>query len=308
MRSFNTVCVASLAFLWAPLLQSARWDQEASRILLLVPLPAPPLPWPHSGQVVITGAGGVGFAYAENSWTVVMMSWSVMSWLLHTAAKALQEPPMEGLQTKCDVSDSFQVCRKTCRVCRRDRTVGYWINSKLWTAVAVLWWCPRSVKLSWSWSLDGNSSLYQGCRCWSHGSWVSTSGILRCQHGYCPTLLTIILVFLPRLLGNWSHFSNLRKWSQGELAPWIRVLWTTKRGLPQLTDSLVKGIRRRCSGYPRGNCWKIMVHNLSPGMVFTKLSTILELRKFPFGVFGSARRLLWPCSKRFCPSTPTAEA
>ena len=65
----------------------------------------------------------------------------------------------------------------------------------------------------------------------------------------------------------------------------------TKRGLPQLTDSLVKELTVGVPGFevekPAGtvNC-----HTLSPGMVFTQLlldDSTPELRKFPFGVLAA---------------------
>jgi chlorophyll(ide) b reductase len=65
----------------------------------------------------------------------------------------------------------------------------------------------------------------------------------------------------------------------------------TKRGLPQLTDSLVKELTTGVPGFevpkPAGtvNC-----HTISPGMVFTKLlldDSTPELRKFPFGVLAA---------------------
>ena len=93
----------------------------------------------------------------------------------------------------------------------------------------------------------------------------------------------------------------------------------TKRGLPQLTASLVKEIDEGVQGYEKKKTkGTIQVHSLSPGMVFTKLLlddstpgmyrnylgslfsklpphsselTVLfcptELRKFPFGVLAA---------------------
>lgn len=65
----------------------------------------------------------------------------------------------------------------------------------------------------------------------------------------------------------------------------------TKRGLPQLTDSLVKEIDEGVQGYEKVKTpGKVQVHNLSPGMVFTKLlldDSTPELRKFPFGVLAA---------------------
>jgi len=65
----------------------------------------------------------------------------------------------------------------------------------------------------------------------------------------------------------------------------------TKRGLPQLTASLVKELDEGVQGQTKKNYpGKILVHNLSPGMVFTKLlldDSTPELRKFPFGVLAA---------------------
>lgn len=61
--------------------------------------------------------------------------------------------------------------------------------------------------------------------------------------------------------------------------------------MPQLTDSLVKELDEGVQGYPKTETpGKIMVHSLSPGMVFTKLlldDSTPELRKFPFGVLAA---------------------
>ena len=65
----------------------------------------------------------------------------------------------------------------------------------------------------------------------------------------------------------------------------------TKRGLPQLTESLVRELDEGVQGYAKKvTPGKVQVHNLSPGMVFTKLlldDSTPELRKFPFGVLAA---------------------
>jgi chlorophyll(ide) b reductase len=65
----------------------------------------------------------------------------------------------------------------------------------------------------------------------------------------------------------------------------------TKRGLPQLTDSLVRELEEGVQGYEKKvTPGTIQVHSLSPGMVFTKLlldDSTPELRKFPFGVLAA---------------------
>ena len=78
---------------------------------------------------------------------------------------------------------------------------------------------------------------------------------------------------------------------KGGGTPGYACYGATKRGLPQLTDSLVKEIDVGVQGYPKKKTkGKIQVHNLSPGMVFTKLlldDSTPELRKFPFGVLAA---------------------
>ena len=65
----------------------------------------------------------------------------------------------------------------------------------------------------------------------------------------------------------------------------------TKRGLPQMTDSLVQELTKGVPGYdiPQ-TAGEVCVHTLSPGMVFTDLlldDSTPELRKFPFGVLAA---------------------
>merc|ERR1712060_268483 len=65
----------------------------------------------------------------------------------------------------------------------------------------------------------------------------------------------------------------------------------TKRGLPQLTDSLVKELDVGVEGYEKKTTpGKVLVHTLSPGMVFTRMlldDSTPSLRKFPFGVLAA---------------------
>ena len=78
---------------------------------------------------------------------------------------------------------------------------------------------------------------------------------------------------------------------KGGGTPGYACYGATKRGLPQLTDTLVKELDVGVQGYPKKKTkGKIQVHNLSPGMVFTKLlldDSTPELRKFPFGVLAA---------------------
>ena len=78
---------------------------------------------------------------------------------------------------------------------------------------------------------------------------------------------------------------------KGGGTPGYAAYGATKRGLPQLTDSLVKELTDGVPGFdvpkPAGD---VRVHTISPGMVFTKLlldDSTPELRKFPFGVLAA---------------------
>ena len=89
-----------------------------------------------------------------------------------------------------------------------------------------------------------------------------------------------------------SHiFNTVGSGVKGGGTPGYACYGATKRGLPQLTATLVKELEEGVQGYPKKKTpGKIMVHNLSPGMVFTKLlldDSTPELRKFPFGVLAA---------------------
>lgn len=78
---------------------------------------------------------------------------------------------------------------------------------------------------------------------------------------------------------------------KGGGTPGYACYGATKRGLPQLTASLVKELEEGVQGYDKPTyAGDIKVHSLSPGMVFTKLlldDSTPELRKFPFGVLAA---------------------
>jgi chlorophyll(ide) b reductase len=86
-------------------------------------------------------------------------------------------------------------------------------------------------------------------------------------------------------------FNTVGSGVKGGGTPGYATYGATKRGLPQLTESLVKELTDGVPGVevpkPKGtvNC-----HTLSPGMVFTDLllnDSTPELRKFPFGVLAA---------------------
>jgi chlorophyll(ide) b reductase len=86
-------------------------------------------------------------------------------------------------------------------------------------------------------------------------------------------------------------FNTVGSGVKGGGTPGYACYGATKRGLPQLTESLVKELDEGVQGYPKKEtAGTVQVHNLSPGMVFTKLlldDSTPELRKFPFGVLAA---------------------
>jgi len=86
-------------------------------------------------------------------------------------------------------------------------------------------------------------------------------------------------------------FNTVGSGVKGGGTPGYACYGATKRGLPQLTASLVKELDEGVQGYEKKEiAGTINIHSLSPGMVFTKLlldDSTPELRKFPFGVLAA---------------------
>merc|ERR1740124_1147177 len=86
-------------------------------------------------------------------------------------------------------------------------------------------------------------------------------------------------------------FNTVGSGVKGGGTPGYACYGATKRGLPQLTASLVKELDEGVQGYEKvETAGTIKVNSLSPGMVFTKLlldDSTPELRKFPFGVLAA---------------------
>jgi len=86
-------------------------------------------------------------------------------------------------------------------------------------------------------------------------------------------------------------FNTVGSGVKGGGTPGYACYGATKRGLPQLTDTLVAELDKGVQGYDKTETeGTVQVHCLSPGMVFTKLlldDSTPELRKFPFGVLAA---------------------
>ncbi|KAG7352726.1 short chain dehydrogenase/reductase oxidoreductase [Nitzschia inconspicua] len=221
-----------------------------------------------NGGVVITGsAGGVGFAYAgefmDRGYDVVICDVKDCS----AAAKALTDRHPNGkvYHTKCDVSDAKSVDQLAQFAKKNLGTVNYWINN---AGVNGGRRDLRDVPIS---------QVEMVVK-------VNLLGTLLCTKA--------AMDIMGEQAGVTGHiFNTVGSGVKGGGTPGYACYGATKRGLPQLTESLVKELDEGVQGYPKKETpGKIQVHSLSPGMVFTKLlldDSTPELRKFPFGVLAA---------------------
>merc|ERR1712238_168258 len=113
---------------------------------------------------------------------------------------------------------------------------------------------------------------------------VNLLGILLCTK--------VAMDIMAEQEGSTGHiFNTVGSGVKGGGTPGYATYGATKRGLPQLTASLVKEIDEGVQGYEKKKTkGTIQVHSMGPGMVFTKLlldDSTPELRKFPFGVLAA---------------------
>lgn len=222
----------------------------------------------NGGGVVITGgAGGVGFAYAgefmDRGYSVVICDVKDCK----TAEKVLKErhPSGEVYSTICDVSDSKSVEKLGKFAKEKLGTIGYWINNA---------------------GINGGRRALRDVPVNQVEMVVKVNllGILLCTK--------VAMDIMAEQDGFTGHiFNTVGSGVKGGGTPGYACYGATKRGLPQLTASLVKEIDEGVQGYPKDETkGNIKVHSLSPGMVFTQLllnDSTPELRKFPFGVLAA---------------------
>lgn len=220
------------------------------------------------GGVVITGAaGGVGFAYAgefmNRGYDVVICDVKDCS----SAAKALSDRHPNGkvFHTKCDVSNAADVENLGKFSVEKLGKVGYWINNA---------------------GINGGRRELRDVPM-STVELVVKVNLLGVLYG-----TKVAMSIMEKQAGVTGHIYNtVGSGVKGGGTPGYACYGATKRGLPQLTASLVKELDVGIQGSKKKETpGKIMVHNLSPGMVFTKLlleDSTPELRKFPFGVLAA---------------------
>lgn len=222
------------------------------------------------GFVITGGAGGVGYAYADE--LVAQGHWVVICDIKdpETAVQAIRQKHEGGVGrifgTTTDVSDSESVEALAAFAQTQIGTVHYWVNN------AGINGGRRSF-------LDVPISVVEAV------VKVNLIGVLLCTQ--------VAIKLMQQQKGVESHiFNTVGSGVKGGGTPGYACYGATKRGLPQLTDSLVKELEDGVQGYdkkppPPG---KVNVHTLSPGMVFTDLlldDSTPELRKFPFGVLAA---------------------
>lgn len=259
MKSFTYLLLAT-----APALSNAFAPPTSSTISR----PSSSLNAMPDGGVVITGsAGGVGFAYAgefmDRGYDVVICDVKDCS----TAAKALtaRHPNGNVYHTQCDVSDAAS-CEKLGKFAKdKLGNIGYWVN---------------------------NAGINGGRRALSELTMNEVETVVKVNLlgiFYCTKVAMDIMANQKGFTGH--VFNTVGSGVKGGGTPGYATYGATKRGLPQLTASLVKEIDEGVQGYPKQETeGTIQVHSLSPGMVFTKLlldNSTPELRKFPFGVLAA---------------------
>jgi len=222
----------------------------------------------NGGGVVVTGsAGGVGFAYAgefmDRGYDVVICD--VKDCSVPAKALAAAHPNGRVFHTQCDVSDSKSVEALGEFAKEKLGKIGYWINNAgINGGRRALLDVPLNtvetvVKVNLLGVLLGTKIAMD---------------IMKDQDGFTGEI-----------------FNTVGSGVKGGGTPGYACYGATKRGLPQLTASLVKELDEGVQGYEKKEtAGTIKVHSLSPGMVFTKLlldDSTPELRKFPFGVLAA---------------------
>lgn len=106
----------------------------------------------------------------------------------------------------------------------------------------------------------------------------------------CTKVAMEIMLDQPGISGH--IFNTVGSGVRGGGTPGYVTYGATKRGLPQMTDSLVAEVAGKTQGYewPKNVKGSVNIHTLSPGMVFTDLllkDSTAELRKFPFSVLAA---------------------
>ena len=224
---------------------------------------------PSDGGVVITGAaGGVGYAYAtefvKRGYDVVICDVQDCTQAVR-ALNSIPDATGTAYGIKCDVGDAAAVQKLAQFAQQNLGTVKYWIN---------------------------NAGVNGGRRALKDVPISQVELVVRVNMLgtlLCTKAAMDVMANQPGVTGH--IFNTVGSGVKGGGTPGYATYGATKRGLPQLTASLVKELEEGVQGYEKEQmAGSIQVHSLSPGMVFTKLlldNSTPELRKFPFGVLAA---------------------
>ena len=218
----------------------------------LPPTPSAPHPGPSTslnlGVVITGGSNGVGYAYADEflSRGHAVVICDVADTAPPVAALKKKHPSGSIFGTKCDVSSSSDVMALGAFAKDKLGTVHHWIN---------------------------NAGVNGGRRA------LMDVPIEQVELVVKVNLLGVLLCtkqamsIMSEQSGVEGHiFNTVGSGVKGGGTPGYACYGATKRGLPQLTDSLRKEIDEGVEGYEEKKMkGTIKVHSLSPGMVFTKV-------------------------------------
>jgi len=220
-----------------------------------------------AGVVITGGAGGVGYAYADEflkrGHRVVICDVKDPKDAVDALKKKYPDGSIYG--SACDVSDLKSVENFAKFVKEKIRIVHYWIN---------------------------NAGINGGRRRFTELSPEEVEAVLKVNLGGILLCTHFAMKMMEEQVGVTGHiFNTVGSGVKGGGTPGYVTYGATKRGLPQMTESLVKELEEGVQGQEKPETpGKVCVHTLSPGMVFTDLllnDSTPELRKFPFGVLAA---------------------
>ena len=222
----------------------------------------------QKGLVITGGAGGVGYAYADEllkfGHAVVICDVKDPAAPVE-ALKARYGADAKIFGTTCDVSKSESVEALAEFAKEKLGTVHYWVNNA---------------------GINGGRRPFTTIPTPVLEAVVGVNlvGLLLCTK--------VAIDLMQSQKGVTGHiFQTVGSGVKGGGTPGYVAYGATKRGLPQLTDSLVKELTAGVPGYDTPEvAGEVCVHTLSPGMVFTDMlldDSTPELRKFPFGILAA---------------------